>query len=93
MQMAFDAEAFGRANTRHRPWMTDSVWLTSVLNDDGIALAHEIFHVLANSGDHSTDDGNLMLARTTGDNRSLSANQCSAARYAAQRNGLMRKTE
>jgi len=90
MQMAFDAEAFGRANTRNRSWLTDSVWLTAGLRDDGIALAHEMFHVLANSGDHSSDEGNLMLARTTGKNTSLTAKQCMAASETALRQGLIR---
>ena len=90
MQLAFDAEAFGRANTRNRPWLTDSVWLTAALRDEGIALAHEMFHVLANSGEHATMDGNLMLARTTGDNVRLTDVQCRAARSAAQRHGLVR---
>ncbi len=76
MQTAFDAEAFGRGNTRHRPWMTDSVWLTLALEDDGIALAHELYHVLSNDGSHVQTPGNLMLARTTGDNRALSEAQC-----------------
>ena len=90
MQLAFDAEAFGRANTRNRPWLTDSVWLTAALEDEGIALAHEMFHVLANSGEHMTMDGNLMLARTTGDNVQLSDRQCGEARLNAQRHGLVR---
>lgn len=89
MQLAFDAEAFGRANTRNRPWFTDSVWLTAALEDDGIALAHEMYHVLANSGDHVPDDGNLMLARTTGDNVLLTDAQCAAARSTAQHHGLV----
>lgn len=76
MRMAFDAEAFGRGNTRTRSWLSDTVWLTLALEDRGIALAHELFHVLVNSGEHSEAEGNLMLARTTGENRQLSAAQC-----------------
>ncbi len=83
MNMPFDAEAFGRGNTRSRSWLTNSVWLTLALEDRGIALAHELFHVLVNSGEHSTDPGNLMLARTTGDNRRLSMEQCQAVRAQA----------
>ena len=45
MQLAFDAEAFGRANTRNRPWLTDSVWLTAALEDEGIALALSLIHI------------------------------------------------
>lgn len=76
MRQAYDAEAFGRGNTRTRAWLTDTVWLTLALQDRGIALAHELFHVLANSGDHSDEEANLMLRRTTGDNRDLTPAQC-----------------
>jgi hypothetical protein len=80
MNEPFDAEAFGRGNTRSRPWLTETVWLTWVLRDRGIALAHELFHILVNSGQHSTMAGNLMLARTTGDNRKLETGQCEPVR-------------
>ncbi len=76
MRQAFDAEAFGRGNTRTRAWLTDTLWLTLALQDRGIALAHELFHVLANSGEHSDEEANLMLRRTTGDNRNLTPAQC-----------------
>lgn len=88
MSMPFDAEAFGRGNTRHRPWLTDSVWLTLALQDRGIALAHELFHVLVNSGEHSRSAGNLMLARTTGSNRALHASQCDLLRQRSIKLGL-----
>lgn len=80
MNQRFDAEAFGKGNTRSRPWLTDSVWLTEALQDRAIALAHELFHVFANSGRHSEIAGNLMLGRTTGNNRNLTANQCESMR-------------
>jgi hypothetical protein len=80
MNQPFDAEAFGQGNTRSRPWLTDSVWLTWALRDRGIALAHELVHILVNSGQHSTVSGNLMLARTTGDNRNLETAQCDVVR-------------
>ena len=80
MNQPFDAEAFGQGNTRSRPWLTDSVWLTLALRDRGIALAHELFHILANSGEHSTAAGNLMLARTTGKNHQLQQSQCEVIR-------------
>jgi len=76
MRQPFDAEAFGQGNTRTRAWLTDTVWLTLALQDRGIALAHELFHVLSNSGAHSEADGNLMLRRTTGTNRTLNPEQC-----------------
>ena len=88
MATPFDAEAFGRANTRNRPWLAHSVWLTAALEDDAIALAHELWHVLANSGEHSDAPGNLMLARTTGDNTALTAAQCARARDGARDNAL-----
>lgn len=90
MSMPFDAEAFGRGNTRTRPWLTDTVWLTVALQDRGIALAHELFHVLTNSGQHSDLEGNLMLARTTGQNRHLTGGQCDTLRTRAQELRLLR---
>lgn len=88
MNQTFDAEAFGKGNTRSRPWLTDSVWLTEALQDRSIALAHELFHIFANSGRHSDIAGNLMLGRTTGNNRNLTENQCESMRSNVLDSGL-----
>ena len=88
MNQPYDAEAFGKGNTRSRPWLTDSVWLTLALQDRSIALAHELFHVFANSGQHSESVGNLMLGRTTGNNRKLTTRQCDFMRANAIQAGL-----
>lgn len=88
MNQPYDAEAFGKGNTRSRPWLTDSVWLTLALQDRSIALAHELFHVFANSGQHSDATGNLMLGRTTGNNRELTTRQCEFMRTNAIQAGL-----
>lgn len=90
MNIEFDAEAFGQGNTRNRPWMTHSVWLTLALEDRAIALAHELFHVLVNSGDHSTTAGSLMLARTTGNNTRLTKSECATAQQRGVELGLLR---
>ena len=92
MSEAYDAEAFGQGNTRDRPWLTHSVWLTLPLEDRAIALAHELFHVLVNSGDHSAAPGSLMLARTTGDNTRLTPDECATARKRGTEMGLLRKS-
>lgn len=84
----YDGEAFGRGNTRHRPWLSDSVWLTAAIDDAGIALAHELFHLLVDSGAHDPRPDNLMQARTAGDNTRLDAAQCEAAHEVALANGL-----
>ena len=92
MQDPYDGEAFGRGNTRHRPWLTDSVWLTARVRDEGIALAHELFHVLANSGAHDEREDNLMRARTSGDNTRLDRAQCDEARRVALESGAARES-
>lgn len=79
MQTKFDGEAFGRGNTRRRPWMQDSVWLMNGIKDTGIALAHELFHVLSNSGEHIQSGDNLMQTRTSAGNTVLDPLQCSVA--------------
>lgn len=89
MQIKFDAEAFGRANTGNRPWMRDTVWISAVTPDTGIAVAHELLHVLTNSGEHSNKEGNLMMNRTSPNNTRLTAQQCASAIAMAKANGLM----
>ncbi len=79
MQAQFTGEAFGIGNTRMRPWLTNSVWLMLDVDDPGIALAHELYHVLANNGDHVAGVANLMQGRTRPDSTQLTPEQCQLA--------------
>ena len=72
----FDAEAIGRANSRWRPEMTNTVWITAQSRDPANVMAHELAHVLANSGEHSELPGNLMREETAPQSVTLSAEQC-----------------
>ena len=85
---AFEAEAFGQANTRHTPGMRDTVWITRAAEPVGVVLAHELFHVLADLGRHETDPGNLMNERVTGGNTRLHDWQCERMRKVATAFGL-----
>lgn len=87
---AFDAEAIGRANSRTRPELADTIWFTRAARDPGIALAHELVHVLTDSGEHSDEDGNLMREETAPGNVHLSAGQCARLRAVGSANGLLR---
>ena len=89
MHTQFDGEAFGRGNTRRRPWLQNSVWLMNGIQDSGVALAHELFHVLSNSGEHSNLPNNLMQTRTTPSQVELLPEQCSAALDYASNNALI----
>jgi len=89
MQAQFTGEAFGLGNTAMRPWLTNSVWLMLDVDDPGIALAHELYHVLANSGNHVTERGNLMQADTRPDGTELSPEQCRRALSNGIANGLL----
>ncbi len=84
MQAAFDGEAFGRGNTSTRPWLAPSVWLMLGVDDAGVALAHELYHVIANIGDHVEGVANLMQGRTRPESVELTPGQCRLA----QVNGL-----
>lgn len=86
----FDAEAIGRANSRTRPEMADTVWITAAARDLPVVIAHELVHVLADSGAHSQAPDNLMRAETAPGNRLLSAEQCGAILAAAAQNDLLR---
>ena len=85
---AFEAEAFGQANTRRTPGMRDTVWITRAAENVGIVLAHELFHVLADLGRHETDPGNLMNERVGSANTRLRDWQCERLRKVATAFGL-----
>ena len=87
---AFDAEAIGRGNSRGRPELADTVWVTRATRDPEVAVAHELAHVLMNSGEHSRADGNLMRDETAPGNVRLSDLQCGRLRSTAAANGLIR---
>jgi len=86
---AFEAEAIGRGNSRTRPELADTVWVTRGTRDPGIALAHELAHVLMDSGEHSEAPGNLMREDTGPENTMLTDSQCARMRATGLANGLL----
>ena len=87
---AFEAEAIGRANSGTRPELADTVWVTRGARDLGIVLAHELAHVLMDSGEHSEEPANLMREDTAPRNTRLDTAQCARLRETATANGLLR---
>ena len=90
---AFDAEAIGRGNSRTRPELADTVWITAAARDAGVALAHELAHVLMDSGEHSEEPGNLMRDETAARNTALTAAQCARLRDTATASGLLERAK
>jgi hypothetical protein len=86
---AFEAEAIGRGNSRTRPELADTVWVTRATRDLQIALAHELAHVLMDSGEHSEVPGNLMRSESAPENTQLSEAQCERLRSSGKANGLL----
>jgi hypothetical protein len=86
---AFDAEAIGRGNSRSRPELADTVWVASGTRDLPVALAHELAHVLADSGEHSEEPGNLMREETSAAATRLDAAQCARVVATGEANGLL----
>jgi hypothetical protein len=89
MQAQYLGEAFGLGNTRMRPWLVNSVWLMLDVDDAGIALGHELYHVIANSGAHVEGVANLMQARTRPESLALTIEQCRLAQINGIDNGLL----
>jgi hypothetical protein len=89
----FDAEAFGSGNTATRPELAYSVWVTAYIRDLPIALAHELAHVLMDSGGHSIEPGNLMRDETAPGNTSLTPAQCARMTATGERNGLLQREQ
>ncbi len=88
-QPAYDAEAVGRGNARSRPEMADTAWITFTTRDLPVVIAHEIAHVLADSGAHSTEIGNLMNEDTDPGNTRLTPAQCETLRVRGEANALL----
>ena len=86
---AFDAEAIGRANAASRPELSDTIWIAHGARDLAITLAHELVHVLGDSGAHSDAPDNLMRAETAPGNIVLSPAQCSSLRARGEANRLL----
>jgi hypothetical protein len=88
---AFDAEAIGLANAGTRPELANTVWIAWGARDLPYALVHELVHVLSNSGEHSTQPGNLMRSETTPENHRLTEAQCGLIRTRGEANGLLKR--
>ena len=88
-QPAFEGEAFGRGNTKTRPELAGTVWLTEKSRDLPVALAHELAHVLMDSGAHPDEPGNLMREDTAPGNTRLSPAQCEQMRVNGTANGWL----
>jgi hypothetical protein len=89
MQAQYLGEAFGLGNTRLRPWLANTVWLMLDVDDAGIALGHELYHVIANSGAHVEGVANLMQPRTRPESLALTAEQCELAQVNGVDNQLL----
>ena len=86
---AFDAETVGRSNSRSRPELMNTVWMALGARDPGIAMAHELVHLLADSGEHSGLPDNLMRAETAPGNIRLDAAQCARLVSRGMEDGLL----
>ena len=86
---AFDAEAVGRANSARRPELVNTVWVAHGARDLPFALAHELVHVLSDSGEHTDEPRNLMRSETAPENTQLNAAQCERMRSRGEANGLL----
>lgn len=89
---AFDAEAVGRGNAKARPEMADTVWITAAIRDLPVAMAHELVHVLTDSGDHSDATDNLMRDDTAPGNTHVSPEQCGRIVATGKAHGLIEHT-
>lgn len=88
----FDAEAVGRANAASRPELADTVWVAHGARDLAQVLAHELVHLLSDSGEHSDAPGNLMRADTSPGSARLTPPQCERLRARGAASGLLKVT-
>ena len=86
---AYDAEAVGLSNAQSRPELSNTIWFAHGARDLPLAIAHELVHVLSDSGDHSDAPNNLMRPATAAANTRLTDAQCNRLRATAEANGLI----
>jgi hypothetical protein len=86
---AYDAEAIGLGNSATRRELANTIWVAYGARDLPLALAHELVHLLSDSGDHSDEPGNLMRSETAVENTRLSDTQCRRLRTRGEANGLL----
>lgn len=85
----FDAETIGLANAATRPELAQTIWVAHGARDLDVALAHELVHLLSNSGEHSDDPANLMHDESSQDNTRLNAAQCARAAASGEAQRLL----
>jgi hypothetical protein len=90
-QPAYDAETVGQGNSATRPELMNTVWIAYGARDLPLALAHELVHLLSDSGDHSNEPGNLMQPESSPENTRLSDAQCQRLRTRGEANGLLKR--
>ena len=86
---AYDAETIGLANSRSRPELAHTIWVAYGARDLPYALAHELVHLLSNTGEHSDEAGNLMRDVTSSRNAALTRSQCERTRERGEAQGLL----
>ena len=91
--VAFDAEAFAPANSGAQSQLADTVWIMRGIRHPEVALAHELVHILTNSGEHVSTPGNLMHEETALENTRLTADQCRRILSSGTARGLLVETK
>jgi hypothetical protein len=86
---AYDAETIGLSNARTRPELANTIWFAYGARDLPQAFAHELVHLLSDSGEHSDAPENLMRPETAPANTHLTDAQCDRLRTVAELNGLL----
>ena len=87
--VGFDAEAIGKSNSLTRPELRDTIWVAYGARDLGVSLAHELAHVLMDSGKHVNEPDNLMNEESSLQSLKLSPAQCERMRVSGSENGLL----
>lgn len=88
-----DAFSYGRANTQE-PFLRDTVWVKNDVADiAGVVIAHELVHILTNSGEHVDEADNLMHPDADANSIGLKPAQCQALIKRGRELGLLRASK
>ena len=85
----FEAEAIGARNAGRRRELVWTLWMTRAVTQFGLVLAHELVHLLADSGEHHPDPANLMHERSEASEGRLDEAQCARVLERGLATGLL----
>jgi len=87
---AYQAEAIGKSNSKRRPELRYTIWVTEGIEYPSIGLTHTLAQILMDEKGHVNELGNVMQPTTSPNNVRFTNVQCEKITSVGGQNGLLR---